>query len=156
MGYLVSQLISTSKNIDIESHLAEAIADYVNVTNISTVNEGLVADVLTETINEFVTDFGFRYLDKDTKEMAEKTASSDSALSLNYIKKTQPEEVSEDFITSLFNGLSSEPAPLTPAFENNYFRWMEYIVVAFIAHLSCPDYNREANDKLAVIMGGLK
>lgn len=156
MGYLVSQLISTSKNIDIESHLAEAIADYVNVTNISTVNEGLVADVLTEIINEFVTDFGFRYLDKNTRELAEKTASSDTALSLNYIEKTQAEEVSEDFITSLFNGLSSEPAPLTPAFENNYFRWMEYIVVAFIAHLSCPDYNREANDKLAVIMGGLK
>lgn len=103
-----------------------------------------------------MTDFGFRYLDKNTRELAEKTASSDTALSLNYIEKTQAEEVSEDFITSLFNGLSSEPAPLTPAFENNYFRWMEYIVVAFIAHLSCPDYNREANDKLAVIMGGLK
>lgn len=156
MGYLVSQLISTSKNLDIESHLSDAIADYVNVTNISTVNEGLVADVLTETINEFVIDFGYKYLDASTRKQVEKTASSDTALTLSYIKKAKQEEVSEDFITGLFNGLSSEPAPLTPAFENNYFCWMEYLVVAFIAHLSCPDYDREANDKLAIIMEGLK
>jgi hypothetical protein len=156
MGYLVSQFITTSKNIDMESHLSDAIADYVNVTNIATVNEGLVADVLTETVNEFVVDFGYRYLDADTRVLAEKTAASNTSLSLDYIKKQEPEEVSEDFITGLFNGLSSEPAPLTPAFENNYFKWMEYLVVAFISHLTCPDYNREANDKLAIIMEGLK
>lgn len=156
MGYLVSQLISTAKELDLECHLSDSIADYVNVTNIANVNEGLVADVLTETINEFVVDFGYRYLSESDRAQAEKTAASNNALTLSYIKREQPEQVSEDFITGLFNGLSSEPSPLTPAFENNYFRWMEYLVVAFIAHLSCPDYNQEANDKLAVIMGGLK
>lgn len=156
MEYLVSQLINSSKDLDLESHLAETIADHVNVTNISTVSEGLIADVLTETVNEFVNDFGFRYLDEETAEQAEKTAASEPALSLKYIKKVLPEEVSEEYITGLFNGMSSKSAPLTPAFENNYFKWLEYIVVAFISHLSCPDYNREANDKLSIIMEGLK
>lgn len=156
LGYLVSQLISTANDLDLEAYLSDAIAEYVDVIHLANVNEALVADVLTETINEFVNDFGFRYLDSETLMLAEKTAESEPALSLRYINKEQPDEVSEDYITSLFNGLSSEPAPLTPAFEHNYFKWMEYIVISFISHLTCPDYNREANDKLAVIMEGLK
>lgn len=156
MGYLISQIITTEKEIDLESHLADAIAEDVNVTNLANANEGLVSDVLTETINEFIMDFGYRYLNEETKSQAEKTIKSDPMLALTYITKQQPDTVSEEYITGLFDGISSKTNPLTPSFENNYFKWMEYIVIAFLSHLTCPDYNREANDKLSIIMEGLR
>lgn len=156
MGYLIGQIIQTSHILDLESHLSDAIAGFVNVTNISTVNEGLVADVLAEVVNEFVVDLGYGYLTADEIANAKKTAHSDSALTLKYLEFEQPDDVSEEYLTDLFDGNAGEPAPLTPAFENNYFKWLDFVVIAFISHLTCPDYNREANDKLAIIMEGLK
>jgi hypothetical protein len=38
----------------------------------------------------------------------------------------------------------------------NYNRWLEYMFVAFIAHLNVPDYDREANAELKVILDELK
>lgn len=155
MGYLVDQLLAVAKRLDLEGHISDTIAQYVNVTNISTVNKGMLTDLITQMINEFVTDFGFRYLDAKDVAKAEKTAEDDS-LDMSYIHKQEPDEVSEDYITSLFNGNSEGHAPLAPAFENHYFKWLEYIVLAFIANLTFPDYNMEANDKLALILEDLK
>ena len=37
-----------------------------------------------------------------------------------------------------------------------YNNWIEYMYVAFIAHLEIRDYNHEANNKLKVILDELK
>lgn len=155
MGYLITQIITTAKELDLESRLATLITEYVDIVKIDSMNESLIADILAETINEFVNDLGFKYLDDETITKAENLAKSDS-MTLRYIRQDNAENVSEDYITSLFNGISSNPAPLTPSFEKKYFRWKEFIVIAFISHLSYQEYDRNANEQLSIIMEGLK
>lgn len=156
LGYLTSNLLSTAKSFDIEKILSDCISEFVDITNISTAVEGLVADVITETVNEFVLDLGYKYLDSETKEKVARTVSTDPVLSLDYINRQQPDDVTDDYITGLFDSMSVKPSPLTPAFEDNYFKWKEYILVSFISHLTCQDYDRDANDKLSVILEALK
>lgn len=155
LGNLIYQLVATANSLDLEAKLAESIAEYVDVTNLTLVNEGLVADVITQVVNEFVNDFGYKYLDDDAVKNAEKIVDSDPIWQLKYISREEP-EVSVEYLTGLFNGISGKVAPLTPSFEKNYYKWLEYMMVAFIAHLECPDYDPEANEKIAVIMEGLK
>ena len=155
MGYLITQIITTAKELDLESRLATLITEYVDIVKIDSMNESLIADILAETINEFVNDLGFKYLDDETITKAENLAKSDS-MTLRYIRQENTENVSEDYITSLFNAISSNPAPLTPSFEKKYFRWKEFIVIAFISHLSYQEYDRNANEQLSIIMEGLK
>ena len=40
-------------------------------------------------------------------------------------------------------------------FEENYYSWLEYMYVSFIAHLNIPEYDHEANEKLTVIINEL-
>ena len=67
MGYLVDNLIVTSDAIGLKDKMAESIAEYVNVVDIHTANESLLADILADYINEFILDFGFEYI-TDEKE----------------------------------------------------------------------------------------
>ena len=41
---------------------------------------------------------------------------------------------------------------MTVSFENNYYTWLEYLYVSFIAHLDVPDYDKEANRLLSEII----
>ena len=65
MGYLITQIITTAKELDLESRLATLITEYVDIVKIDSMNESLIADILAETINEFVNDLGFKYLDDE-------------------------------------------------------------------------------------------
>lgn len=156
LDYLVSLLLISAGTIDLESRLAANIEEQVDITNISNVNEELVADVLTETVNEFVMDLGYAWLDEETREQGRRTAASDSTLELEYIDRPAADEITDEYITNLFNGTLKAASPLGKAFEDSYFKWMEYVVMAFVSHISCPEYDREANEQLEEIMKGLR
>ncbi len=156
MDQLVTKLLETAKELDLEKVLSEAIALYVNITNVNNINESMVANILTDLVNEFVLDLGYNLLQPETLTEVGRIIDSDPYLTLEYLNRTHPTSVSETYLTDLFDGLNSEPAPLTPAFENNYYRWLECIMVAFISRFSCPDFDHEANEKLSEILSSLK
>lgn len=152
---LVDEIVDTSIQLSLEDRLAATIAEYVNVVNVFSINESLIADILASTINSFVIDLGYHLLDADEINKARQIAEKRHLPAFNYIEKTRPSTFEEEELTAMFDELTSNPKALTTAFENNYYSWLEYMFVSFITHLNIPDYDHEANEALTKIINEL-
>lgn len=156
MGDLIDGIVSTAEAVKLSDHMAETIAEYVNVVDIHTANESLLADLLASTINDFVLDFGYSYLNEDEKLVAEDTCRQEKLPVFNYINKESKAVYDETELTTMFNNMSTSPMNLLPSFEDNYNRWIEYMFISFVAHLNLPKYDHEANEVLEKIIVSLK
>ena len=156
MTMLVDNLISAANILGLRDRLAEAIAEYVNVVNIHTANESLLADIMPSIINNFILDFGYHYLSAEDVEKARKICQSRNIPAFDYICRQTPMVYGEEDITRLFNEMSKNPQAILPSFDDNYNRWMEYMFISFIAHLDVPEYDHHANSTLARIIEEIK
>lgn len=156
MTSLMDNLVTSSEGLGLRDMMAECIAEYVNVVDIHTANESLLADMLASKVNEFVMDFGFKYLSDETKAKAQKICESHNLPAFRYILKQLPSTYDEKDLTALFNDMSTSPKALLPSFEDNYNKWIEYMFISFVANLDIPDIDFEANNALAVILDQLK
>lgn len=156
MSTLVDDIIDTANSLNVRDRMAESIAEYVNVVNIHTANEDLLADILASLINDYVLDFGFKYLSEEAIEKTKKICENKNIPTFNYITQDKPTIIDEEDLTAMFNEMSNNPMALLPSFEDNYNKWIEYMFVSFIANLDVPDYNHEANEELAQILAKIK
>ena len=156
MTILVDNLIATANSLELRDRMADAIAEYVNVVKIHTANESLLADILASFINDFVLDFGFKYLSDEEKKKAERVCISKNIPAFDYIYKELPATFEEEDLTQLFNEMSSNPQAILPSFEDNYNKWLEYMFISFVAHLDVPDYDHQANQALAEILDSIR
>lgn len=154
MGYLVDGLVDTASAMHLNDIMANAIAEYVNVVDIHTASESLVADTLASCINEFVLDFGFPHMTDDEQQAARDICKQEKLPTFH--DSEQPEPCSDDELTSLFLQFATTPMALLPSFENNYNCWMDYMFISFVAHLNLPQYDHEANDQLDGIIKSIK
>ena len=152
MTMLVEELILTANSLNLRDIMAEAIAEYVNVVNIHTANETLLADLLASIINDFVMDFGFKYLSDEEKNKAKGVCEKSNIPAFKYICKKTPETLEEEELTAMFNEMFENPQALLPSFDDNYNKWIEYMFVSFVAHLDIPEYDHDANEALAKIL----
>ena len=152
MSTLLDDIIQTSNALHLNDCMSEAIAEYVNVINIYTINESLIADILSSTINAFVIDMGYSRLVVDDIKEARKVAEQYMLPVFDYIDKDHKSHFDEDELTALFNELTDNPKALTTAFEDNYYTWLEYMFVSFIAHLDVPEFDHAANEALSEII----
>lgn len=157
MNYLIDDLINTADQLHISDMMAESIAGYVNVVNIHTASEYLLADILASRINDFVLDFGFKYMTDEDKQNAREKCEKFRLPAFNYIEKVLPPTFEEAELTELFNEMSTNPKALLPSFDDNYNKWMEYMFISFVAHLDIPKgYDHDANIAIAAIMESIK
>lgn len=152
MTMLVEDFILTANSLNLRDIMAEAIAEYVNVVNIHTANETLLADLLASIINDFVMDFGFKYLSDEEKNKAKGVCEKSNIPAFKYICKKTPETFEEEELTAMFNEMFENPQALLPSFDDNYNKWIEYMFVSFVAHLNIPEYDHDANEALAIIL----
>ena len=152
MGNLVEGLLSAAVAVNLRDEMADAIAEFVNVVDIHTSSEGLLADILASKINDFVLDFGYHYLSEKDVNTAKKICEDKNIPAFNYIQKELPATYEEEDLTRLFNDMSTSPQAILPSFEDNYNKWIEYMFISFVAHLDYPDIDHEANDALAKIL----
>lgn len=153
---LVSCIISTAQSINLVERIENEIADYVDILNTSNINEDLIADMIATTISDFVMDFGYRYLFDEQIKTSRRVAKEQNLSCYIWTEKERKEHFEEDEMTTLFNEILSSSGRYTPAYEANYNIWLEYMYIAFIAHINVPDYDREANEALKVILDELK
>ena len=133
------------------------IADYVDVLNTANINQDLIADMIATTISDYVMDFGYRYLSPTQVDSARKLAKSMHLPCFEYTEQARKENYDDEEMTHLFDDILTSSNRYTPAYEANYNSWLEYLYVAFIAHLNVPDpEKREANDALKKILDELK
>lgn len=156
MSTLLDDITQTSTTIKLNDLMAEAIAEYVNVINIYTINESLVADILSSTINSFVIDLGYDLLTEQDRDNAHKVVNQYQLPVFDYIEKERKSHFEEEELTALFDDLTDNPKSMTVSFEDNYYTWLEYMYVSFIAHLDVPEYDKEANRQLNEIINNIE
>jgi len=153
---LVNCITATAQNVNLVERIEQEITDYVDILSADKINENLVADMIATTISDFVMDFGYRYLGEEQIQTSQRVAKENNLPCYDYVKRERKEHYEEDEMTSLFNDILSSSERYTPAYEANYNTWLEYMYIAFIAHLNVPEYNREANDALKELLESLK
>lgn len=152
LGDLVDDVISTAEALRLPEALHTSIAEYVNVLDPATANESLVADLLASALSDFVVNLGYDRLSPEDVAQAKAIAEKRQLPTFNFIERERKSEYDEDELAAIFDSLNSGEMALTPAFEDNYSSWVEYIFVSFIAHLNVPDYDVEANKQLADLL----
>lgn len=153
---LVNCVISTAESTNLVERIENEIADYVDILNTSNINEDLIADMIATKISDFVMDFGYKYLLEDQIKTSRRVAKEQNLSCYIWTEKERKEHFEEEEMTALFNDILSSSGRYTPAYEANYNTWLEYMYIAFIAHIDIPDYNREANDELKQVLESLK
>lgn len=150
---LVENIKSNSISLGLDTAMQKRISEYVDIVNVANANESLVADLLAGTINDYVADMGYSLLTDEERRKARTIAESNRLPAFDYTERERKSAYTEEEISGIFNSLSENPAQMTPSFDNQYYRWMEYMLVSFIARLRIPDYDKEANEELGAILG---
>ena len=156
MVYLTDCLIAAAMFVNLSERIEKAISPFVDILDIHSVNEYFVADIIASIVSGFVMDFGYSYLSDEQIQSAKRVAAEQHLPAFNYMEKERPETYDEDAATALFNNILSLSKCFTPAYDDNYNSWLEYMYVAFVANLNVPDYDRDANDKLKTLLEALK
>lgn len=156
MSMLISCIINTAKNVKLADRIENEISQYTDVLNVANINEDLVADIVATTISDFVMDFGFHYLSPEQIESSRRVSADHDLNCFDYIEKERQENYDETAITQLLDQILADENEFPPSFMTYYNKWIEYMYVAFVAHLNVPDYNHEANNRLKVILDELK
>lgn len=156
MSNLTESLISTATFVGLGDKIESSISSYVDVLNATTLDEKLVADMLSTAISDFVIDFGYRYLSDDKIEMIKRVSALRGLPCFDWLDKERREVWDDDGMTALLNEILVSDRKYTPAYEANYNCWMEYMYISFIANLNVPDFDREANENLKKILDELK
>lgn len=156
LSNLTESLLSTAEDVALRQRIEQSISDYVDVLNASTINEDLVADMIATAISDFVTDFGYRYLTNEQIERTRRVAKERNLPCFNWLEKERKETWETDEMTTLLNDILASDREYTPAYDANYNRWIEYMYISFIANLNVPEFDREANEELKMILDELK
>lgn len=149
---LTENICNAALHSPLRDVMEQSIAEYVNIVNVANVNENLVADLLASHINAFVSDLGASYLTEEEKENARKISDSRGLGIFNYMERQRKSEYTEEEIASLFDSLHDNDTALTPSFEVQYNSWLERMMLSFISHAELPDYDKEANRQIGVIL----
>ena len=132
LSCLVRNTIEIAGGFDICEIMSQHIAEYVNITSVHLANESLVADVLANIINEFINTFGYQLRTEDDIENCRTIAADYSLPVFKYLGGERKSYYEEDELTDLFVAMNECEHALTPSFEMNYNRWLEYLYISFI------------------------
>ncbi|MBR5813330.1 MAG: hypothetical protein IKY37_02655 [Bacteroidaceae bacterium] len=155
-SYVLSNLTAciqrAVENQKLLERIEQEIAEYTNILNVANINEDLVADMIATKISDFILDFGFLYHSEEQVKSLMRVAEEHKLPCFKAICQERKEEYDEDEMTSLLNDILCSSSRFTPAYEANYNRWLEYMFISFISNINVPNYNKEANDALKILL----
>ena len=158
-GILRSKMIKVSELYGLQKVIAGRIASLTDVNNLSTVNQYEVADTVAITINEFVKDWGYPYIDAAKRKELE-VLNREYAFHIFEVTDARTDSsFDEDALTALFARLTANANGLSDSFLSNYNRWFAFLSLAFL-RLELDGgkviENPEANDAAGKILNSLK
>lgn len=155
LSNLVNCLVQTARSLDLQGRVEKEIDDYVDVLNTAAINEGLVSDMIATVISDFVINFGYGYLSSEQIQTSMRVSHEQHLPCFDWTERDRPESYDEDGITKVFNEILSAEGNFTPAYKANFYSWLEYMYVAFVANLNVPEYDRDANNHLKAVLDEL-
>lgn len=159
----VLDMIENIKAVVDTTHLtgiiAKTISRFVDAISVPHQILDMIADTTAEIINEFVVTFGYNYYSPekiaDLKLINEK---NNLHLSFDY-GMTDKVPMSNEELSDLFDDIrpTEENTMLTslPSFIN-YNKWIDLLLISFIASYNVPNYDVEANRQLGVLLNSYK
>lgn len=139
--------------------IAKTISPFVDAINVPHQILDMIADTTAEIINEFVVTFGYNYYSPekiaDLKLINEK---NNLHLSFDY-GMADKVPMSNEELSDLFDDIrpTEENTMLAslPSFIN-YNKWIDLLLISFIASYNVPNYDVEANRQLGVLLNSYK
>lgn len=156
LNNLTTCIINTAEQVNLLGYIESLVSDYVDIMNTASINEDLVADIIATTISDFVMDFGYRFLTDKQIALSKRVSADRNLPCFIYTQAERKEHFNEDEMTELLNDILTLSTQYTPAYEANYNKWLEFMYIAFVAHINVPDFDREANDRLKEILDSFK
>ena len=139
--------------------IAKTISPFVDAINVPHQILDMIADTTAEIINEFIVTFGYNYYSSekiaDLKLINEK---NNLHLSFDY-GMADKVPMSNEELSDLFDDIrpTEENTMLTslPSFIN-YNKWIDLLLISFIASYNVPNYDIEANRQLGILLNSYK
>lgn len=158
MSNIITNLLDMMEVTDINSKMAEAISEIVDVVAIGTANEFLVADILRHYVNTFVTDMGYSLLSNESASNINIVADGMNFPLSGSINCPDKSEYTEEELTDMFMQLSIKNDAISPSFDRHYGAWLEYMFLSFIATAGKITViaNPEANNAIGSIISRLR
>ena len=156
---MIENIKAVVDTTNLTSIIAKTISPFVDAINVPHQILDMIADTTAEIINEFVVTFGYNYysLEKisDLKLINEK---NNLHLSFDY-GMTDKVPMSNEELSDLFDDIrpTEENTMLTslPSFIN-YNKWIDLLLISFIASYNVPNYDVEANRQLGILLNAYK
>lgn len=154
MSALVDNIELTSRKLMLEEALDKIIEEHVQVMNMNAVNISLLADLMASKINDFICDLGYSQRNEEERQAAYRLVDENPMRfdPLEYINHNHPENYTPEELTDMFNDLIGRPDGVTQAFENNYFKWIELMIVSFLLKGQIINYDIEANNRMGQLI----
>lgn len=159
LSAFLSNFDKMARFVDIRSHIADAIAEYVDFTAaIDERNLSLISDVAANIYNSFVMDLGYSYLsDEVLEDVRSHNEKYNLRFTFNYEQNDQEGISDEEAMESLFksleelgNGIGGQMLKL-PSYLN-MCSWIEKVGISYIATFKNEDFDLEANNKLGSLI----
>ena len=156
---MIENIKAVVDTTNLTSIIAKTISPFVDAINVPHQILDMIADTTAEIINEFVVTFGYNYYSpekiSDLKLINEK---NNLHLSFDY-GMTDKVPMSNEELSDLFDDIrpTEENTMLTslPSFIN-YNKWIDLLLISFIASYNVPNYDVEANRQLGVLLNSYK
>lgn len=156
---LIENLKAVADTTKLVSFIARTISPFVDAISVPHQILDMIADTTAEIINEFVVTFGYHYYSEekiaDLKLINEK---NNLHLTFDY-GMADKVPMSNDELSNLFDDIrpTEEHTMLAtlPSFIN-YNKWIDLLLISFIASYDVPNYDVEANKQLGILLQSFK
>ena len=141
------------------AYIAKTISPFVDAIAVPHQILDMIADTTAEIINEFVVTFGYGFYSADKIADLELINEKHCLhLSFDY-GMTDKVPMSNEELSDLFDDIrpTEENSMLTslPSFIN-YNKWIDLLLISFIASYNVPNYDVEANRHLGLLLESFK
>ena len=152
---LIENLKAVVGTTGLVASIAKAISPFVDAVSVPHQILDMIADTTAEMMNEFVVTLGFnRYSPEKIADLKLVNEKNGLHLSFDYGPAGKV-PMSKDELSELFDAIrpTEENVRLTslPSFIN-YNKWIDMLLISFVASYDVPNYDVEANRQLGLLL----
>ena len=152
---LIENIKAVADTTNLVPFIAKTISPFVDAIAVPHQILDMIADTTAEIINEFVVTFGYNhYSDEKIADLKMINEKNNLHLSFDY-GMTDKVPMSNDELSDLFDDIrpTEDNTMLTalPSFIN-YNKWIDLLLISFIASYNIPNYDVEANKQLGILL----
>lgn len=156
---LIENMKAVVDLVGLKSVISQKLSPFVDAISVPHQILDMIADTTAEIINDFVVTFGYNYYSAQ-KIMDIKQINEKNNLYLSFDQDSQNGcQMTTDQLSVLFDEIrpTEENSSLSslPSFVN-YNKWIEYLLISFIASYDVPNYDVEANKHLGTLLHGFR